>query len=129
MGHSCDDKGSAALRAAAARQPGRDHRRRFVSGLGRVELHQRVHPADRRRDTLAVHGSMMLKLGFGWSTTAIIDGKAFASPGISSPGDVASPVAKSSRRILLASLIVECAVDSSAATFRYTSTPLRTVSR
>ena len=44
-----DHEGRAELRAQAARQSARDHRRRSVSGVRRVELHQRIdHPRGRR---------------------------------------------------------------------------------
>ena len=41
--------GAQTLRAQAARRTARDHRRRFVSGVGRVALYQRIdHPGGRR---------------------------------------------------------------------------------
>ena len=48
-------QGRAALRAQAARQSRRDHRRRSVSGVGCVELHQRIdHPGGRRYPVVSV---------------------------------------------------------------------------
>ena len=72
---------------------------------------------------------MMLNPGSGWSSTAMIDGNAVASPLTSSPGESASPAAKAKSRNLFASVTVASAVSGSAGTLRYTSTPLRSVSR
>ncbi len=49
MGYSSDYEGRAALRAAAAGSTTRNHRRRIVSGVRRVELHEWLdHPRGRR---------------------------------------------------------------------------------
>ncbi len=75
------------------------------------------------------YGVTMLKFGSGRSITAMIDGSASASPTICKPGESVSPAANVNSRSLFASLTVASAVDPSAGSLRYTSTPLRSVSR
>ena len=60
VGYSGDDEGRAALRAAAIGKSARDHRRRFVSGVRRVELHQWLDYPRGRRNTLSDSGTCQL---------------------------------------------------------------------
>ena len=55
--------GRAALRASAARQSARDHRRRSVSGVRRVELHQRIDHPRRRRHPVATDSKVVTRHG------------------------------------------------------------------
>src|SRR5258708_24001411 len=60
MGYSGDDEGRAALRAAATGKSARDHWRRLVSGVRRVELHQWLDYPRGRRHTLTDSGTCQL---------------------------------------------------------------------
>jgi hypothetical protein len=77
----------------------------------------------------ARYGVMMLNDGSGLSSTATNCCSACGLPPISSPGEVKSPAANARMRTLVANVSVAAAVVASAATLRYTSTPLRRVSR
>ena len=106
----------------ASRSSGSATRPRSSAPLCIWRRMRRVTPADRSSGSTAGfpsrYGSTMLKPGSGRSTTAMIDGSAFASPVTSRPGESASPAANVKSRILFASLMVACAVACSAGTLR-----------